>query len=124
LELQKQVSANVAGPPPVSNAVAVTKRVVHKRCQKKVAVKPKPKKAIDKEAIPDEEIQKEKKREGDDNSKKTHAFTSVLTARSKVGSENEHKIRTLLYVQEGHYTSFFFFTRSFCETITGSVRHN
>ncbi|KAK8473382.1 hypothetical protein PHAVU_001G119800 [Phaseolus vulgaris] len=80
---KKQVSANVAGPPPVSNAVAVTKRVVHKRCQKKVAVKPKPKKAIDKEAIPDEEIQKEKKREGDDNSKKTHAFTSVLTARSK-----------------------------------------
>ncbi|KAK7378018.1 hypothetical protein VNO80_03454 [Phaseolus coccineus] len=81
---KKLVSANVARPPPVSNAVAVTKRAVHKRGQKKVTVKPKPEKVIDKEAIPDKEIQKDKKREGDDNSKKeTHAFTSVLTARSK-----------------------------------------
>jgi len=85
LELQKRVSANVAGPPPVSNAVAATKRVVQKRGQKKGTVKPKPEKAIDKEAIPDKEIQKDKTGEGDDNSKKnSHAFTSVLTARSKV----------------------------------------
>ncbi|QCD97075.1 G2/mitotic-specific cyclin S13-7-like isoform X2 [Vigna unguiculata] len=84
---KKRVSANVAGPPPVSNAVAATKRVVQKRGQKKGTVKPKPEKAIDKEAIPDKEIQKDKTGEGDDNSKKnSHAFTSVLTARSKAAS--------------------------------------
>lgn len=89
MELQKQVSANVAGLPPVSNAVAATKRVVQKRGKKKVTVKPKPEKPIDKEAIPDKKIQKNKTREGYDNSKKnSHAFTSVLTARSKVKIKN------------------------------------
>lgn len=77
----------MVGPPPVSKAVAVDKRVVHKRGQKKVTVKPKPEKAIDKKSISDKEIQKDKKREEDDDNskKKTHAYTSVLTARSKVG---------------------------------------
>ncbi|XP_047165166.1 G2/mitotic-specific cyclin S13-7-like [Vigna umbellata] len=84
---KKQVSANVAGLPPVSNAVAPTKRVVQKRGQRKVTVKPKPEKPIDKEAIPDKKIRKDKTREGDDNSKKnSQAFTSVLTARSKAAS--------------------------------------
>ncbi|CAJ1916054.1 unnamed protein product [Sphenostylis stenocarpa] len=83
---KKQDSANVAGPPPV-NAVAVTKRAVPKPGPKKVTVKPKPEKAIKNEAIPDKEIQKDKKRKGDDNyKKKSRAFTSVLTARSKAAS--------------------------------------
>ncbi|TKY62848.1 G2/mitotic-specific cyclin S13-6 [Spatholobus suberectus] len=71
LELQKQDCADVAGAPPVANAVAVT-------------VKLKPEEVIEIEDSPDKEVQKDKKKEGEANSKKkSHSLTSVLTARSK-----------------------------------------
>ncbi|KAG4927752.1 hypothetical protein JHK82_053446 [Glycine max] len=86
---KKQACANVAGPPAVANGgVAVAKRVAPKPGPKKVTVtvKPKPEEVIDIEASPDKkEVLKDKKNEGDANSKKKsqHTLTSVLTARSK-----------------------------------------
>jgi len=64
----------VAGPAPV----AAAKRVP-KPAQKKVTVKPKPEEVIDIEDSPDKEVQKDKKN--------SQAFTSVLTARSKVDTQ-------------------------------------
>ncbi|KAK7336418.1 hypothetical protein VNO77_16959 [Canavalia gladiata] len=83
---KKQACAKVGGPPPVAEGIAVAKRAAPKPGQKKVPVKPKPKpeEVIDIEASPEKEVQNNKKKEGDANSKKkSHNLTSVLTARSK-----------------------------------------
>jgi len=88
--LQRQACANVAGPAPI----AVTKKVP-KPVQKKVTVKPKPEEVIviDEDSI-DKEVQKDKKKEGDCKSKKnSQAFTSVLTARSKVDTDKTNKMK-------------------------------
>jgi len=92
LELQKQVCANVGGPAPI----AVAKRVP-KPAQKKVTVKPKPQEVIVIEESADKEIQKDKKKEEDCKSKKdSQAFSSVLTARSKVDIDDRNKIKKVL----------------------------
>lgn len=89
LELQRQACANVAGPAPI----AVAKRVP-KPGQKKVTVKPKPEEVIDIEDSSDKDVLKDKKKEGDRKSKKnSQAFTSVLTARSKVDKDNRDKMK-------------------------------
>ncbi|XP_020218604.1 G2/mitotic-specific cyclin S13-7 [Cajanus cajan] len=82
--IKKQACANVPGAPPAANAVAVAKKVAPKPVQKKVTVKPTRDEVIDIESSPDKNAQKDKKKEGDSNSKKKHTLTSVLTARSKV----------------------------------------
>ncbi|XP_061372357.1 G2/mitotic-specific cyclin S13-7-like [Gastrolobium bilobum] len=97
---RKQACANVAGPPPPAVAdgvVAMAKRVAPKPAQKKVTAKPKPEEVI--EISSEKKVQKDKsvtkKKEGDPNSKKkSQAFTSVLTARSKAacGLTNKPKV--------------------------------
>ncbi|CAJ1916091.1 unnamed protein product [Sphenostylis stenocarpa] len=90
---KKQACANVAGPAPV----AVAKRVP-KPAQKRVTVKPKPEEVIDIEDSPVKEVQQDKKKEGNAKSKKkSQAYTSVLTARSKAacGITNKPKVNII-----------------------------
>lgn len=93
-ELQKQVCVNVDGAPLLLDGVAAGKRAgAPKPPQKKVIVKPKPEEVV--EISPDtqendakakQENPDNKKRDGEVTAKKkAAAFTSVLTARSKVG---------------------------------------
>lgn len=78
----------MAGSPTVANGgVVVAKRMAPKPDQKKVVLKPKPKKVIDIKASPNKkEVLKDKKKEGDSNFKKKshHTLTLVFTTRSKV----------------------------------------
>nr|CAA99990.1 mitotic cyclin [Sesbania rostrata] len=94
---KKQACPNVAGPPPVVEGVAVAKRVAPKPGQKKVTTKPKPEEVI--EISPDEEVHKDnnKKKEGDANTKKkSHTYSSVLTARSKAACGLTNKPKEII----------------------------
>uniref|UniRef100_A0A0R0EM05 B-like cyclin n=1 Tax=Glycine max TaxID=3847 RepID=A0A0R0EM05_SOYBN len=98
---KKQACANVAGSPTVANGgVVVAKRMAPKPDQKKVVLKPKPKKVIDIKASPNKkEVLKDKKKEGDSNFKKKshHTLTLVFTTRSKAtwGITNKLKERII-----------------------------
>jgi hypothetical protein len=92
-KLQKQVCVNVDGAPLLLDGVAAGKRAgAPKPPQKKVNVKPKPEELIDispdieeADAKAKQENPVNKKKDGEGSSrKKAPAFTSVLTARSKV----------------------------------------
>ncbi|KAG4915814.1 hypothetical protein JHK87_053371 [Glycine soja] len=98
---KKQACANVAGSPTVANGgVVVAKRMAPKPDQKKVVLKPKPKKVIDIKASPNKkEVLQDKKKEGDSNFKKKshHTLTLVFTTRSKAtwGITNKLKERII-----------------------------
>ncbi|KAJ1405257.1 Cyclin-like [Sesbania bispinosa] len=81
---KKQACPNVAGPPPVVEGVAVAKRVAPKPGQKKVTTKPKPEEVI--EISPDDANSK----------KKSHTYSSVLTARSKAACGLTNKPKEII----------------------------
>ncbi|XP_041024640.1 G2/mitotic-specific cyclin S13-7 [Juglans microcarpa x Juglans regia] len=88
---KKQFCVNVDGAPLLLDGVAAGKRAVAPKPQKKAAVKPKPGEAVvispdteDDGAKAKQENPINKKKDGEEMlRKKAHAFTSVLTARSK-----------------------------------------
>lgn len=90
--LQKQVCVKVGGAPLLLDGGAAGKRAVAPKPQKKAAVRPKPEEAIvispdtqDDDARAKLENPVNKKKDGEEMMrKKAHAFTAVLTARSKV----------------------------------------